>query len=437
VIFFLWNLCPGNLLRKTLVLNCPLDRGDCAHTVKPYLGFAIVGLGASIAPLDFAVNLAFPAITEAFALSTSDIRWVAVCYVITYGSLMLFCGVLGDRLGHLRVFRWGLVISALAMAACALSPAYGWLLTGRVLQGIGVALTLSCAPALAMALLAFEQRTMALSVYGAIFAAAGLLAPLLGGISMLYWGWAGVYGFRVPIVLLALVCTPWLSSRLRMQKLRTPDASQPGSVHSLWGLMRRNTDFAWINIESVVVQFCSFTIALSLPYALPAAGWSEIASGAMLSLWALGVLAGSSVAPLLLRLMNLQTVGNLAQGLMALGLALIGAVSMAHAWPLMALALLLQGLGLGVFQLVYADKVVAKLSDSARGLSGSLTIVTRTIGIVIGALVWLWLMELLQNQAITQGASKPEAIWAGTIGLLSWAAGVAIVLAALSAWRRA
>jgi hypothetical protein len=90
-----------------------------------------------------------------------------------------------------------------------------------------------------------------------------------------------------------------------------------------------------------------------------------------------------------------------------------------------------------VFQLVYADKVVAKLSDSARGLSGSLTIVTRTIGIVIGALVWLWLMELLQNQALTQGASKPEAIWAGTIGLLSWAAGVAIVLAALSAWRRA
>ena len=113
MIGFLWSLCLGNLFGKSLILHCPLDRGVCAHTGKPYLGFAIVGLGASIAPLDFAVNLAFPAMTEAFALSTSDIRWVAVCYVITYGSLMLFCGVLGDRLGHLRVFRWGLVISAL------------------------------------------------------------------------------------------------------------------------------------------------------------------------------------------------------------------------------------------------------------------------------------------------------------------------------------
>lgn len=410
---------------------------DTPRSRTPFLGFAIVGCGAAIAPLDFAVNMAFPAMTEAFALATPDIRWVAVCYVITYGSLMLFCGVLGDRLGHLRVFRWGLALSALALVACAMAPSYGWLLVGRVLQGIGVALTLSCAPALAMALLATGQRTRALSVYGTMFAAAGLLAPLLGGISLLHWGWAGVYGFRVPMVLLAWLCTPWLASRLRAQTRSTSgDARQAGSVQGLWGLMRRDADFAWINLVSVGVQFCSFTIALSLPYALPAAGWSGTASGAMLSLWALGVLVGSGVAPALLRRMNLQGVGNLAQGVMALGLAWIGAVSMANAWPFMALALLFQGLGLGVFQVVYADQVVATLPDSARGLSGSLTLVTRTVGIVAAAMFWLWLMPWLQTQAVAQGASPPLAIWAGTMGLTLWASGVAWVLTGLSVWRQ-
>jgi MFS family permease len=403
----------------------------------PFLGFAIVGCGAAIAPLDFAVNMAFPAMTTAFALATPDIRWVAVCYVITYGSLMLFCGVLGDRLGHLRVFRWGLVLSALALVACAAAPSYGWLLAGRVLQGMGVALTLSCAPALAMGLLAAGQRTQALSVYGAMFAAAGVLAPLLGGLSMLHWGWAGVYGFRVPIVLLAWLCTPWLVRHLRAQTLSTPSAvSQAGSVRGLWALLRRDADFAWINLLSVGVQFCGFTIALSLPYALPAAGWGGTASGAMLSLWALGVLAGSGVAPVLLRRMDLRSAGLAAQGIMALGLASIGAVSMAQAWPFMALALLVQGVGLGVFQVVYADQVVATLPDSARGLSGSLTLVTRTIGIVGAAMVWLWLMELLQSRAVAQGASKPEAIWAGTMGLLPWAAGLALALLLLSVLRR-
>jgi len=419
-------------------MSSPLSPGaDTPHSPTPYLGFAIVGCGAAIAPLDFAVNMAFPAMTQAFALATPDIRWVAVCYVITYGSLMLFCGVLGDRLGHLRVFRWGLVLSALALAACAAAPSYGWLLAGRVLQGIGVALTLSCAPALAMGLLAAGQRTQALSVYGAMFAASGLLAPLLGGISMLHWGWAGVYGFRVPIVLLAWLCTPWLAHRLRAQTLSTTgSASQVVRVRGLWGLLRRDDDFAWINLLSVVVQFCSFTIALSLPYALPAAGWGGTATGAMLAIWLLGVLAGSGVAPVLLRHMSLRAGGHWAQGIMVLGLAWIGAMPMAQAWPFMALALLVQGVGLGVFQVVYADQVVATLPDSARGLSGSLTLVTRTVGIVAAAMVWLWLMELLQSRALAHGASKPEAIWASTMGLLPWAAGLALALLLLSVWRR-
>ena len=67
----------------------PLDKQIDARIGKPYLGFAIIGLGASIAPLDFAVNLAFPAMTEAFALPTADIRWVAVFYVITYGLSLI------------------------------------------------------------------------------------------------------------------------------------------------------------------------------------------------------------------------------------------------------------------------------------------------------------------------------------------------------------
>jgi hypothetical protein len=240
----------------------------------------------------------------------------------------------------------------------------------------------------------------------------------------------------VPIVLLAWLCSPWLGRRLRVQTLSTPgDASQAGSVRGLWCLMRRDADFAWINLLSVVVQFCSFTIALSLPYALPAAGWSGTATGAMLAIWLLGVLVGSGVAPALLRHMSLRAAGHWAQGIMVMGLAWIGAMSMAQAWPFLALALVVQGVGLGAFQVVYADQVVATLPDSARGLSGSLTLVTRTVGIVAAAMFWLWMMDWLQGRAWAQGASDPEAMWAGTIGLLPWASGLALALALLSVWR--
>ena len=58
----------------------------------PVLGLAIVGLGASLGPLDIAVNVALPAITAHFRLVLGDVQWLVICYVLVYGSLMLVCG---------------------------------------------------------------------------------------------------------------------------------------------------------------------------------------------------------------------------------------------------------------------------------------------------------------------------------------------------------
>src|SRR3954454_7846875 len=85
----------------------------------PAIGLAIVGLGASLAPLDIAVNVALPAITAHFQLALSDVQWLIICYVLVYGSLMLVCGKLGDLFGHRLIFRVGMLISAAACAACA------------------------------------------------------------------------------------------------------------------------------------------------------------------------------------------------------------------------------------------------------------------------------------------------------------------------------
>ena len=117
-----------------------------ARFSRPAVGLLIVGLGSLAAPLDTAVNIAFPSITRAFDLQVADIRWVVIAYVLTYASLMLAFGRLGDLLGYRRIFQIGLLVSALGFAACAAAPTYPLLLLGRMLQGVGIALTLSCAP---------------------------------------------------------------------------------------------------------------------------------------------------------------------------------------------------------------------------------------------------------------------------------------------------
>jgi MFS family permease len=150
-----------------------------------------IGLGAAIAPMDFAVNVAFPAISEAFALNVAAIRWVVICYVVTYASLMLACGKLGDVIGHRRVFCAGLVTGALAFTACGLAVNYEWLLAARALQGVATALVLSCAPALVVELCGVSRRTWALSRYAMSGALAGIAGPVIGGLVIQGMGCSG------------------------------------------------------------------------------------------------------------------------------------------------------------------------------------------------------------------------------------------------------
>jgi len=77
----------------------------------------VVCLGTLTAPLDSAVNIAFPSITSAFGLRQPDIRWVIISYVPTYASLSLVFGKRGDLLGYRRMFVAGLVVSTMGFAA--------------------------------------------------------------------------------------------------------------------------------------------------------------------------------------------------------------------------------------------------------------------------------------------------------------------------------
>jgi MFS family permease len=104
---------------------------------RPTFGLLVVGLGTIPAPLDTAVNIAMPSITEAFGLPLQDIRWIVIAYVLTYACLMLVFGRLGDLFGYRTIFQLGLLVSALAFLACALAPSYPLVLLGRLRPGVG------------------------------------------------------------------------------------------------------------------------------------------------------------------------------------------------------------------------------------------------------------------------------------------------------------
>jgi MFS family permease len=423
---------------------------------RPLSGLLVVGLGASLPPLDLAVNVAFPAITAAFALETQAIRWVVAAYVLTYASLMLAFGKLGDIVGYRRVFRAGLVVAAAAFVLCALAPDYGWLLAARTVQGVAAALLLSCAPALVTSLYDESRRTWALGAYASLGAAAGMLAPLAGGASIAVLGWSGVFWFRAPLAIAALALLPlvpalaseppahqrgfdlhgsallaaglallllaptlvqssgsaWpaLSSALGGALLLGAFAHRQGSAENpfLPGAVVSDPGFALLNLASVAVHLTSFAIPLLVPYYLARiSGHGPLEIGGLLTSWPVGLMIGSALAVPAARILERRPTALLGGALVAVGQLAIAL------WPgapiVMLSALLLNGVGIGLFQVAYTDIVIAALPRHDRGVAGSLTILTRTIGILVGAAALTAALHSAEARNLAAGQSGREA----------------------------
>lgn len=424
------------------------------------LGLVVVGLGVAGVPLDTAVNIAFPAITAAFDLEVRAIQWVVICYVLTYASLMLVFGKLGDLFGHRRIFQLGLAVSAVAFVLCALAPTFGGLLLCRVLQGLGAALALSCAPALATSLYDESRRTRALGAYAGLFAVSWALGPLLGGALVERWDWNAVFWFRAPVALLALALSwtlpapkaepgrrfdglgagalaCWMSALLlALALLQMPGVG--GWVPLAVGLaglgalvvfvvqqarfeepilrlsLFRDVDFTLLNLMSLAVSFVGFAVLLLVPYHLARiAHLSATAGGVVLAVSAVGAIVGSTLAGRLAVRAGQRRIAFAGVATVIAATGLIGMTADRATLEVMAAALFCQGIGLGLFQVAYTDVVTATLPLRDRGVAGSLAMVSRTLGTVTSATVLSAVFQGVQQAALVDGKAADAAFLAG------------------------
>ena len=440
----------------------------------------MIGLGTLVVPLDSMVNVAFPDIVRDFGLEIPMIQWVVISYVLTHASLMLVFGRLGDMLGHRRIFLIGAAVSLLAFIGCTLAPAYGWLLAARVAQGMGAALLLSCGPALATFLFPESERARALGLYTMIFGLGGALGPPLAGLLVEQWGWRAVYAVRVPLclvafafamrlpvapasgqrerfdavgaILLALTITATL---LAVNQLR--DWAGQGflilamagvAVAAGAGFVRRelrverpiidvrlfgDAGFAVINLGNVLVNLSAFAVMLLAPfYLVQVVGLSVTMLGLVLACSAVGMMVSAPLAGRLAARIPARRLLVAGTAMVAASLAL---VSQTAGLAVMLPALVLQGVGLGLYQVAYTEIVNRTLPRRARGVAGSLAMMTRTLGTVTGAAVLMLAFTWVRGMADAAGLGGNEALAAGFRAAFMLAAAITAATTMLLLWR--
>src|SRR5436853_5659644 len=81
------------------------------------------------------VNIALPSAQKALGFSNDARQWIVTAYALSFGSLLLLGGRLGDLIGRKRVFVAGAVGFAAASALGGLAQSFGVLVVARAAQG--------------------------------------------------------------------------------------------------------------------------------------------------------------------------------------------------------------------------------------------------------------------------------------------------------------
>jgi MFS family permease len=138
-------------------------------------------------------------------------------------------------------------------------------------------------------------------------------------------------------------------------------------------------------------------------------GLAPLLLGLVLAANALGAMAGSALGGWLAPRQGARRAAAGGALLSAVGLGLVALCGPgAPAW-LLPVALAVQGLGLGLFTLAYTDVVTATMRREDRGVAGSLTQMTRTLGVVSAASLLTLGFGAVEAARLAGGAGAQEA----------------------------
>ncbi len=152
------------------------------------------------------VNVALPDIQRDLHFTQSGLTWVVDAFLITFASMLLLAGRLGDLAGRKRVFLGGIALFTMSSVMCGLAPDQAALIVGRFLQGAGGALSASVIVAIIVTEFPGRvERARAMSAYIFVAVGGGSIGLLVGGIITQALNWHWIFFINVPVGVVTFV----------------------------------------------------------------------------------------------------------------------------------------------------------------------------------------------------------------------------------------
>ncbi|KAL7816093.1 MFS general substrate transporter [Trichoderma aethiopicum] len=210
---------------------------------------------------------AIPRITDEFN-SLNDVGWYGTAYLLTMCSFQLMMGKVYKFYPAKPIFLSGIILFEVGSAICGAAPSSDAFIVGRAIAGLGSSGMFSGLMVIMFNIIPLQQRPLYQGFFGAVFAVASVIGPIIGGTFTDKVTWRWCFYINLPIGGVSLIVT-FLILHLPNQKLdKAADgwlakiqqldpignlAFFPGIVCLVLALQWGGTEYAWDSARIIVL----------------------------------------------------------------------------------------------------------------------------------------------------------------------------------------
>ena len=229
------------------------------------------------------ISTAIPRITDEFR-SIDDIGWYGSAYLLTMCSFQLLMGKVYKFYPVKPVFLAGVLLFEIGSAICGAAPSSTVFIVGRAIAGLGSSGMFSGLMVIMFHTIPLQQRPIWQGAFGAVFAIASVVGPLVGGAFTDRVTWRWCFYINLPVGAISILVTVFIlhlpNQELDAQaegfigKVKQLDPLGnlvffPGILCLILALQWGGTEYAWQNARIIVllvlcVLFCGAFIAIQI-----------------------------------------------------------------------------------------------------------------------------------------------------------------------------
>ncbi len=167
-----------------------------------------MGLAIILITIDFnGITVALPTIGQDLHTSITGLQWTVNAYLLAFAASMVAFGRLADIFGRRRILLVGIGIFITASALCGLAQTDWWLISARIVQGIGAAAFYAASLPIVTNAFPPDERGKGIAMWSAVSGTGLAIGPLAGGFLTEVFSWRWFFYFNIPIAVLTIVLT--------------------------------------------------------------------------------------------------------------------------------------------------------------------------------------------------------------------------------------